>query len=205
MSSSVCPLENTFIGILSVHADTEVISNAVGESFDVPQSRFGCVHSLAVMQPIKHSWAHTLTVLIGAGFCLTAKKDQDQSVCCSVSGRCCAASYDLSKLHPALYSSTCCWQMLTQCIHHTVHSTYRAYVYSSQVKWHSEGWDRVPWACLRPNFPFFFSSYIYIYIFLSANQISHTTDLPLMETSWVWLTHSAPGLAGHCVFSLYRH
>lgn len=188
MSSSVCPLENTFIGILSVHADTEVISNAVGESFDVPQSRFGSLHSLVVLQPIKHSWAHTLTVLIGAGFCMTAKKDQDQSVCCSVSGRCCAASYGLCKLHPALYSSTCCWQMLTQCIHRMVHSTYRAYVYSSQVKWHSEGWDRgchgrlrVPRACLRPtwffSFPFFLF-FIYIYIYFSQ-QIRY----PTLQTS----------------------
>lgn len=44
----------------------------------------------------------------------------------------------------------------------------------------------------------------FLLFFFTTNQISHIADLPLMETSWVWLTHTAPGLAGHCVFSLYR-
>lgn len=50
LSSGVCPLENSvFVGILSVHTGTKVIRNAVGESFDVPQSRFESVHSLTVL------------------------------------------------------------------------------------------------------------------------------------------------------------
>lgn len=33
------------------------------------------------------------------------------------------------------------------------------------------------------------------FIFSTANQTTHSADLPLMQTSWLWVTHSAPGLA----------